>query len=171
MAQENNYLKKPISAYIHFCNAMRNSVKEDKPELTPKQILSKLGELWQELKKNGGENLQKYIDMASENKKEFEKQKAENPDGVIKPRKTKKTKKSDVSSEDEKPKPKPKTRTKEKDINTAPPRLNGYIKFLKNKREGYSTENPALTSKQVTSNLATLWKELTDEEKLKWKES
>ena len=170
MAQE-NYLKKPTSAYIHFCNEMRNSVKEDNPELTPKQILSKLGELWQELKKNGGENLQKYIDMASENKKEFEKQKAENPDGVIKPRKTKKTKKSDVSSEDEKPKPKPKTRTKEKDENKPPRQLNGYIKYLQANRVGYSAENPTVSNKQVTSDLASLWKGLTVEEKLKWKES
>ena len=137
MAQENNYLKKPISAYIHFCNAMRNSVKEDNPELTPKQILSKLGELWQELKKNGGENLQKYIDMASENKKEFERQKAENPDGVIKPRKTKKTKDKDAknsdgdSSEDKKPNQRTRTKTKEKDENKPPRQLNGYIKYFK----------------------------------------
>jgi len=177
MAQE-NYLKKPKSAYIHFCNQSRDGVKKENPELTPKQILTKLGELWQQLKKDGGEEFQKYNDMASEDKKEFERVKVENPDAVVKPRKVKKVKKTDdESSEDDKPK---KTKTKAKkqsnketdgEEKKAPRKLNGYIKYLQANRDGYKKENPSLSSKQVTSELANSWKGLTDEEKLKWKES
>jgi len=179
MAQE-NYLKKPKSAYIHFCNENRDGLKNDNPELTPKQVLSKLGELWQELKKNGGDEFKKYNDMALEDKKLFEKLKAENPDAVLKPRKIKKNKKTDdesVSSEEDKPK---KTKTKktiskkETENSTEekkPRKLNGYIKYLQANRVDYKKDNPSLTSKQVTSELATAWKGLTDVEKLKWKES
>ena len=176
MAQEKSdmYLKKPKSAYIHFCNENRDSIKAENSDLTSKQILSKLGELWQDIKKDGGDELKKYNDMAKEDKENFEKLKSENPDATVKPRKSKKVK--DDSSVEEDGKTKTKKTKKKKEVETTteekkPRKLNGYMKYLQANREGYKNENPSLSSKQITSELAKAWKNLSEEEKLTWKEN
>lgn len=41
--------KRAPSAYIIFCSEMRSTVKDEYPDLGPKDITKKLGELWREL--------------------------------------------------------------------------------------------------------------------------
>ena len=155
-------LTKPKTAYIHFCNDARKSVKDGNDNLSPKEILSRLGELWQELKSNGGDKYKKYIDIAEEDKARYKKDKEENPDMKEKPRKKRESKKTDGDK---------KTKTKENSEEKKPRKLNGYLKFLQAKRDGFKSDNPDFSSKQVTSELAMKWRELSDEDKQNWKES
>ena len=171
-------LKKPKTAYIHFCNVKRQEVKDDNDKLSPKEILSKLGELWQELKNDGGNEYKKYVNMAEEDKARYQREKEENPDIKEKPRKKRESKKTDGDKKkEETPKKTKEKKTKEKktkDDNTEekkPRKLNGYLKFLQAKRDGFKAENPEFNSKQITSELATKWRELSDEDKQHWKNS
>jgi hypothetical protein len=175
-------LKKPKTAYIHFCNDIRNSVKNDNSNLSPKEILTKLGELWQELKSDGGDEYKKYVRMAEDDKARYQKEKEENPDIKEKPRKKRESKKTtdgDKKTTDgdkkkvkeEKTKTKKEKKTKEDGAEKKPRKLNGYLKFLQAKRDGFKSENPEFNSKQITSELAMKWRELSDEDKQHWKNS
>ena len=48
-------------------------------------------------------------------------------------------------------------------------RSNGYINFGKEHRQKVKEENPDMAFGDVTKKLASMWKELSDEEKAKWK--
>lgn len=41
--------KHPLSPYIFFTQAMRETIKSENPGLAPKEVMSKLGEKWREL--------------------------------------------------------------------------------------------------------------------------
>ena len=63
--------KKPSSAYIHFCNAQRAAVKAEDSQRKPKDVLKRLGELWQELKDKGGDEYNKYVKMQEDEKARY----------------------------------------------------------------------------------------------------
>jgi hypothetical protein len=41
--------KRKLTGYIYFCQQSRPSVKEDNPDMSPKQLTSELGRLWNQL--------------------------------------------------------------------------------------------------------------------------
>ena len=53
--------KKATNAFMIFTAAMRDQVKEDHPELKPKEISKKMGELWAEL---SDEDKEPHVEMA-----------------------------------------------------------------------------------------------------------
>lgn len=71
---------KPLSPYIKFCVSEREAVKEKFPELSFKEITSKMGQLWNEYKEHNPEYLEREYGYV---KKEAKAQK---------PKKVKKTK-------------------------------------------------------------------------------
>ena len=48
-------------------------------------------------------------------------------------------------------------------------KVNGYINYTKEMRDKVKKENPKLTPKEVTQQLSKQWKELSDDEKEKFK--
>ena len=68
-------IKKARTSYILYCSDMRKIVKEENPELKPKEILTKLGEKWREEKNNHTSVYEKYINMAKLDKERYEKEK------------------------------------------------------------------------------------------------
>jgi hypothetical protein len=157
---EQSVMKKPKSAYLLFCEVARPGL----PECKPKEKLAKLGELWRQLKTVGGSEYQKYVDLAEKEKNLYDKFKQENPDLVAKKKKEK------DSSEDGKKKKK-KKETTDGDVADKPKKTNGYLKYLKAKRTDFKESNPKFTSQQITKELAAQWKQLSDNDKLLWKES
>jgi hypothetical protein len=152
---EQTVMKKPMSAYLLYCKDVRPSL----PDCKPKEKLSKLGELWRQLKSDGGSEYQKYVNLAEKEKIAYDKYKQENPGLVVKKKKEKDTpqdgkKKKKESTDEEKPK-----------------KTNGYLNYLKAKRPDFKANNPKFTSQQITKELASQWKQLSDSEKLNWKES
>ena len=163
-------LKKPITGYIHFCNDVRKSVREENSNLSPKEILTKLGELWQEIKSDGGDEYKKYLKMAEDDKIRYNTEKENNPDIKEKPRKKRESKKNPVNDSDEKKNKGKKTKTKV-DGEVKKRQLNGYLKYLQANRDSLKADNPDFNSKKITSELAAKWRELTDEDKQHWKNS
>lgn len=158
---ENIGMKKPLSAYLLYCKDARPGL----PDCKPKEKLAKLGELWRQLKSDGGSNYQKYVDLAEKEKIAYDKFKAENPDLVIKKKKEK-----EPSSEDGNKK-KSKKKEKSESDEEKPKKTNGYLNYLKAKRTDFKENNPKFTSQQITKELAAQWKQLSDSEKQNWKES
>ena len=162
-------VKRSRSSYQCFCADSRAEVKISNPQLNPKEILTKLGELWQLTKKENGEKYQKYQKMAEEEKAIYEKNKKENPELFVK------VKKEKTSVVEKKATRKTKTSVKlaevSQDGQPKTKKLNGYIKYLNKKRDDFRIENPSLTSKLITKALAEQWQTLTVDEKLAWKES
>jgi len=84
----------------------------------------------------------------------------------------------EVEEEEEEEKPsKKKTKTKvekksasELEVENKPKKLNGYIKYLNANRESYKNDNPSISSKTITQELALQWKQLSEEEKKFWKD-
>jgi hypothetical protein len=71
--------KRAPSAYIIFCQEMRSTVKEEYPNIGPKEITQKLGELWRELDAETKAELQAKAKQTTisktQTKKEVEKSK------------------------------------------------------------------------------------------------
>ena len=63
--------KRAKSAYIYFCQAMRPQVKDDNTDMDSKEITRELSRLWNELKKEEGDELERFKQMAEEAKQEF----------------------------------------------------------------------------------------------------
>ena len=175
-------VKKAKSNYILFCGEYRSKIKAETPSLSPKEVMAKLGEAWQKVKAENGEEYKKYEKMAEDDKNRFLKEKESEPVGeekpveVTKPKASKKkaAAKSEVEPVDE-VKPKGKGKAKSEVVKTSDDKpkkqLNGYIKYLNSRRTLYRSENPTFDSKRVTKDLAEHWGKLSDSEKQTWKES
>lgn len=68
---KNTGVKKPKSAYLHFCQKVRQQVKEKNPEMKTTDITRELGKLWKELKENDKEQLAEYEKLAAQEKEEY----------------------------------------------------------------------------------------------------
>ena len=191
--------KKNKSSYMFFCEQERKKIKEDRPELGNKDIVVELGVRWKQLKEDESrkDELDEYTKLAEKDKERYvsEKQvKTENNDGEKPVKKNKKASKK-VSKDDEdekeqdveeKPKEVKKKKVSKKvekevvvddvveDVVDEKPKkektkVNGYINYTKEMRDKVKKENPKLTPKEVTQQLSKQWKELSDDEKDKFK--
>jgi upstream-binding transcription factor len=160
--------KKPKSAYLIFCQENREKIKEENPDIQPKEILSKLGSLWQTIKNEPGSK--KYIKKAVEDKTRYDSEISEyspseeynkvmeeykdNPENFEKKTKTKKTKKEKKVVDPNKPK-KPQTI---------------FFKYSKEMRDKVKEEHPEMKTDEIAKELGRRWKnEVSDEEKDEYK--
>jgi hypothetical protein len=56
--------KRGKSGFLFYCDVKRPIIKNDNPELSVKEIVSKLGQLWQFLKKTNKEEIKRYEDLS-----------------------------------------------------------------------------------------------------------
>lgn len=134
-----NQPKRAKTAYLFFSTEKRAEVKKDNPELSAKEIMTELGQMWSGLSK---EDKREYEEKAEEDKKRYQREYEEytsSPDfeGTVKPKKEAKEKK---------------------------PR-NAYVIFCQEKREEVKAENPEMKGKDVNAELSRMWKELSDTDK------
>lgn len=151
---------RPKSAYILFCNKYREQVKQDNQGAAPKIVLTKLGELWQEFKKENNDEYKEFVRLADEEKTAYNSLTKDSKKIVTK-------KKTDSEKKEKKPKAKKAESGDEKEKKPRAP--NGYMNYLKGNREEYKKEFPDYTSKQVVKGLAERWKALDDGQKNNWK--
>jgi hypothetical protein len=64
-------IKKPQSAYVIFSNENRSKVKS---KVGPKEVIANLAEMWQKLKSDGGEEYEKYVELAKQDKERYKKE-------------------------------------------------------------------------------------------------
>jgi len=189
--------KKNKSSYMFFCEEERKKIKEDRPELGNKDIVVELGVRWKELKEDESrkDELDEYTKLAEKDKERYltEKQvKTENVEvdekSVKKTKKGSKVDKKEQEDIEEKPKEVKKKKVSKKvekeeeevvvddteeEVVEKPKKektkVNGYINYTKEMRDKVKKENPKLTPKEVTQQLSKQWKELSDDEKDKFK--
>jgi hypothetical protein len=59
-----NKPKRGKSGFLYFCEENRCKIKSQNPELSVKEIVSKLGQLWQYLKKTNKDEIKRYEDLS-----------------------------------------------------------------------------------------------------------
>lgn len=128
--------KKPRSAFILFSKDFRQVVLDSNPDIAPKEVTSKLGELWNQYKESEEEEMveimEKYKNMAEEDKERYKKEMEEVPEEA----KEKKSVKRGKSA---------------------------YNFFCSENRNQVKEENPDSDAKEITAILGQMWKELKEE--------
>ena len=157
--------KNARSAYIFFCQEMRSVIKEENSELTPKEITSKLGEMWKEIKDTDG--AKKYNDLAIADKDRY---KEEMTNYVPSECENSESESSESESDGEAKKAnkavnKKKRTKKPKD---APKNArSAYMFFCQEMRSIVKEENPELAAKDITIKLGEMWKEIKETDDVK----
>lgn len=105
--------KNPSSVYIYYGGTVRSHINEKFPEIQPKDVMKKIGEMYGELTEDEKKDLNVKFEAA---KKEYEKELKEYQEtyGTVEKKKKKKKRPASVSeSEEEAPKKKKKTAVEE----------------------------------------------------------
>lgn len=128
--------KKPRSAFILFSKDFRQVVLDNNPGIAPKEVTSKLGELWKQYKESEEDDdkeiMEKYKNMAEEDKERYKQEMEEVPEDA----KIKKSVKRGKSA---------------------------YNFFCSENRKQVKEDNPDSDPKEITAILGQLWKELKEE--------
>lgn len=147
--------KKPRSAYLYFCSAIRQDVKNDLPSSASLGDISKeLARRWAETAKNNEEGREIFKEMASKDKARYYEELKNmdtaptNDDTLIgRPKKSRKTKSTAK-------------------VKRAP---SAYILFCKAKRQDIVDESGnKLSFGETTKKLATIWKECDEKTRYKY---
>lgn len=166
--------KRGKSGYLYFCEVYREKLKDEYPELSVKEIVSKLGVLWKKLK---AENSKEVINFELKSKEDRNRYKSEMTNYVPLIRKMNKKNVLVNKTEDSKDlgddnqnissielkddKTIKRSKRKEKD--------EGYTKFIRSKRNKTKKTHPELDSDGILNYLKTKWEKFSDEKKLKYK--
>jgi len=170
--------KRGKSGYLFFCAEYREKMKQEFPELSVKEIVSKLGILWKKLKKENSPEVKKFEQMSLDDRNRY---KDEMTGYVPLIRKINKKEKKIVTDdeiingddnnitsviEDEKNKQKEeknlkRSKKKEKD--------DGYSKFIRSKRNKTRKTHPELDSEGILKYLAQKWEKFPDIKKEKYR--
>lgn len=97
-AKDPNEPKRPLTAYLHFCNENRQKVKEQNPDKSMIDVTKILSAQWKSLSDEGKK---KYNEMAAKNKAEYEKKMVEYKKGQAKPAPESKKRKHDEEEDEE----------------------------------------------------------------------
>lgn len=171
--------KRGKSGYLFFCAEYREKMKQEFPELSVKEIVSKLGILWKKLKKENSPEVKKFEQMSLDDRNRY---KDEMTDYVPLIRKINKKEKKIITDdgiingddnnnitsviENEKNKQKEeknlkRSKKKEKD--------DGYSKFIRSKRNKTRKTHPELDSEGILKYLAQKWEKFPDIKKEKYR--
>jgi hypothetical protein len=145
--------KRGKSAYIFFCAEERPKIKQDLPDLAPKEVMVELGKRWKEAKKG---DTSKWDELAKEDKEKAAQANSSGEEGPAttakgtkeKGTKEKGTKEKGTKEKGTKTKSSSKGRTRSK---------SAYIFFCKDMRSKVKANDETLTPQQVTKELGRLW--------------
>jgi hypothetical protein len=164
--------KRGLTAYIYFCKDHRDTLKEEQPELSTKEITTGLGKKWKELT---DDEKVPFVKLAANDKTRYEKEKETYVDSEHISVEDKKTndvkskpndKKSSKKTNDVKSKPNDKKSSKKKISH----KKSGYILYCQEQRVEVKNDNPSWSSQQVTKELGKTWKALSDEKQVGYNE-
>lgn len=160
--------KRPLTAYMYFCQENRDVVKTENPKMNGKEITTELGVRWKALTE---EQKAPYEAKQSTDKTRYESEKAgNNPVPVKSPAKTstKTTGKAPVKTAtktaEKAPKASTKTSTKTS-TKSEKKKSKGYDFFVSEQTEEIESEHPDWNSRKIATELAKRWKDLSDEDR------
>jgi hypothetical protein len=142
-----NTPKRCKSAYLFFCNSVRNDIKQNNPELSNKDITKEMGRLWKNVKTDKKE-YKKYEELANKDRERYNREKKEYMKGD----------KERVVEE----------RVVEERV-VEEVKLSAYHLYCRDYRESFKKNNPEMNPKQITRELASSWKGLDKKTKKKYK--
>jgi transcription factor A len=148
--------KRPLSGYFRFRGDVYPKVKEENPDLAPKEIMSKIGKMWQALP---DKRKDAYNAAYQKDKKAFESKKAafEKKYGKIK-RKYRKKKSYSIYSEDDDPnRPDPPKRP-----------ITDFFRFIKEVNEKFKKKFPGSSRNDLIRKMGDAWKGKSESQKLKY---
>ena len=133
--------KKPKSAYICFCTEKRQEVKDNNDGISNTDIMAELGKLWKTL---GDSDKAKWEKVAGQDKKRYEEE----------------LQKFYEDHPEELKVEKPKIKKP----------VSAYVIFSNMNREKVKKSNPKLSPKEILTLLGSMWKKLTDDDKVEYNE-
>lgn len=140
--------KRPTSAYLYFCEAMRNKVKEENPDMSGKDITTELGKRWKSLSEK---EKAPYNAKGEQDRARYAEEKGETTT------ETKKASKKPVETKEEKPK------AKKASVDTP-----GYKAFRQEKTEELESEHPEWGSRKMTAEVNKAWNDLSEEDRAEY---
>jgi hypothetical protein len=159
------------SSYMFFCADERKTINEEKAGLNNKEILVELGARWKVLKEEDTERYQKYVKIAEEDKQRYLSEKGQvqnkgddNADTDSSEDDEKEVKKVKKTKSEKKPKKEKKEENSDEDTKPKT-KINGYINFCKLKRAEFKKKYSNLQPKDITRELGSAWKGLSESEK------
>ena len=165
--------KRGKSGYLFFCAEYREKMKSENPELSVKDIVSKLGILWKQLKKENSTEVKRFENMSLTDRNRY---KSEMTGYVPLIRKINKKKEKIEKSADENissviENEKKKQKEEEKIIKRSKKkeRDEGYSKFMRSKRNKTKKTHPELDSEGILRYLAEKWEKFPDSKKEKYR--
>jgi len=141
--------KRGKSGFLFYCDVKRQIIKNDNPELSVKEIVSKLGTEWQILKTSNSDEICKYEEMSVKDRNRY-KQEMRNYIPILNRKAEKSIKKS-------------KRRSKRNDEDIM------YDNFVKMKKPKVKKSHPEFDSKDIIEYIKTKWEKIPEEKKLKYK--
>jgi hypothetical protein len=141
--------KRGKSGFLFYCDVKRPIIKNDNPELSVKEIVSKLGTEWQILKTSNSDEICKYEEMSVKDRNRY-KQEMRNYIPILNRKAEKSIKKS-------------KRRSKRNDEDIM------YDNFVKMKKPKVKKSHPEFDSKDIIEYIKTKWEKIPEEKKLKYK--
>jgi len=154
-----NEPKKNKSSYMFFCVDCREEIKTENSGIDNKSIITEIGSRWKALKETNPDKVKYYEDLAEQDKKRYQDEKA----SYVKPSTTEVVTKTTKASKKKETSEAKETTPKE------PKKLNAYINFCTKNRESYKTSNPGALPKDITKKLSEGWRALSDSEKESYK--
>lgn len=142
-----NKPKRPNTSYIFFCNKMRPTITAQNSGMVAVDVTKRLGELWRNLDPN--EKVQ-YEMLAKQDRDRYD---------------------EEMKKYVPTPGTEQKQGRKKRQVQTGPKKpLTSYMYFCQAQRQSVKESNPNLTVTQITSELARLWKGLSDVQRAQYDE-
>lgn len=139
--------KRAWPAFFFFQNTTREKLKRDNPEMSQKELVSKLGEMWRSMSDS---DKKPYLDQEKKDKARYMKEKEEfKASGKDAPVSKKRDKKAKAKAGSNGPK------------RAWPP----FFFYQETRREDLKKENPTLNHKEIVSKLGEEWRTLTEAQK------
>jgi hypothetical protein len=158
-----NKPKRGKSGYLYFCAEYREKMKTENPDLTVKEIVSKLGILWKQMKITKDPEVKRFEQMSIDDRNRYKSEMNTYVPILRKLNKKEKKTKKDIdiddleSNEIEKPK---KSRKKEDD---------GYNKYVRSKKNKTKKTHPELDSNGIIEYLKQKWSKFPQDKKDRYK--
>ena len=145
--------KRGKSGFLFYCDTKRPIIKQENPELTVKEIVSKLGTEWQILKTSNSDDINKYEEMSSKDRNRY-KQEMKNYIPIL-------NRKTEYKKNSEKKPSKRRSKRNDEDIM--------YENFTKMKKPRVKKSHPEFDSNDIIEYIKSKWDNLADEKKTKYK--
>jgi len=142
--------KRPLSAYMFYCQANRDQVKKDNPDIAFTEVAKVLGSKWNELSESEKKPFEK---QHAADKARYEKEKAEHPD-----------------ADDDGGGKKKKTKTAKKKKEGPKKPLTAFMCFSQEERKRMKDSGDKADFGETGKIIGAKWKQLSDSEKAPYNE-